>query len=934
VPINGGTQTSSFTYDANQNQTNSLVSDGTHTTATSTAYDSSGQPCWSAPVAVSTPSCASIPSSSTSGAVTASYYDLSGRLIAQVGAGGASSIKPGATCSPLTAFGNYLGTLIDTTKLCAFTTYYVYNEGGQLVESILPSLSNSTSSYVSAGSTTSYTYDYSGAQQTIVNPAGATTTKAYDAAGRLTGVSYSDTSATISYSYNADGTMSQMIDSSGTTTYSYDLLGRVTSVTDGNSKTVTYGYNGSGQRSCVSYPSFSNNCSSSGAGTASPPSGDVSYLYDSFGRLSSVVDWNNDAFTYAYDCTGNVLWMLETPSSAIPTIAPCQGSGGTAPTAPTTAPSGSTYVLTTYGYSAGSSGDQLTAKTTTALGTGSPAALLAFSSLTYDVNGNLSSSTPVVNGTAQTADAFTYDSQQRVASGPEAGVSSRSYNYTNNPGSGFASGPTVDGMGINAVSGNGTFSDSYYANGELCWIVSGTGATSNTCSSPTGSTAWEGFTYDASGDRTATSAHNGYGSTSTLTWNQDTGTMSCINTNGTSCSTPSSSAPQTATYTYNANHLRMSGTTWNSSTSSTQTATYTWDEGSSALLSDGNTFYVYGMNDNVPIAQIGAADSVSSELLTDTNSNIRGVIELSSSASNPFALANYTDYDSYGNPTTGSGGTVNAGGLTTQAGADVDSSTRFGFGGGYEDTTALIYLVNRYFDPTTGQFISVDPMVGKTDTPYAYAGDNPISATDPIGLWTEGWCLQGSAGWAVFALGGSFCLVEANGNQQVGITWSINGGLGLALSPSRLVKEILHADMKKWENYLTGSIMSNIHGLGISGTLNYAISTCQSIKCFATGKFNQTSVSFGDGYGGSAGYFWGKYDGTNQGGISIGGGGAYGLVLNLGGRSPATSGFKILSGNAAAIVSGPISFLNTFCPLVWIIRSFSREVLSAIYPRA
>ena len=224
-------------------------------------------------------------------------------------------------------------------------------------------------------------------------------------------------------------------------------------------------------------------------------------------------------------------------------------------------------------------------KSTTALGTGSPASLLGFTSLTYDENGNLTSSTPVLNGTAQTPDAFSYDSQQRVASGPEAGVSSRSYNYTNNPGSGFASGATVDGMGINAVSGNGTFSDSYYANGELCWIVSGTGATSNTCSSPTGSTAWEGFTYDASGDGTASSAHNSYGTNSSLTWNKDTGTRGCINTNGSSCSSPSSSAPQTATYTYNANRLRMTATTWNSSTSSTHTVNYTWDQSSSALLS-------------------------------------------------------------------------------------------------------------------------------------------------------------------------------------------------------------------------------------------------------------------------------------------------------------------------------------------------------------
>jgi RHS repeat-associated protein len=763
APINGGTQTTTNSYDQNQNETGSTVSDGTHSTSTSTAFNAAGQPCWSAVVTtlVSTPSCSTVPSGSTIASVSASYYDADGRLIAQVGPGGAASVKPGATCSPLTAFGTYLGTLINTSELCAFTTYYVYNEGGQLVEKILPSLSSSTSGYVTAGPTTTYTYDYSGNKSTLVNPAGATTTNIYDAANRLVAVGYSDISAktcdpvsgsntmNVCDSYNADGTKSQMIDSSGTTSYSYDLLGRLTSVTDGNSKTVTYGYNAAGQRSCVSYPGFANTCATSGAGTTSPPAGDVSNLYDSEGRLSSVVDWKGDAFTNAYDCVGNLLWTLETPPSAIPSITPCQGSGGSAPAAPSTAPSGSTYVLTAYAYSTGASGNQLTAKTTAALTTGAPIQLLAFGStgspLTYDENGNLTVSTPIVRGMAQTADQFTYDGQQRVASGPEAGVASRSYNYVNSAGSGFASPATVDGMGINAVAGNGTFDSAYRGNGELCWVVSGTGATSNTCASPTGTTAWEGFTYDASGDRTGTSANHGYGATSTLTWNQDTGTMGCINTSGTTCTTPSASAPQTATYAYNAERLRMSATTWNSSTSSTQTTLYTWDSTSSALMSDGSADYVYGLNPNVPVAQVDIGDAVTSELLTDTNSNVRGVVEVTASAASPFALANYTDYDSYGAPTSGAGGTSNLGGLTVPAGTDADSATRYGFGGGYEDATGLIYLVNRYYDSGTGQFVSVDPAVVSTATPFAYVADNPADLTDPLGQSVD---LAGTATWA------------------------------------------------------------------------------------------------------------------------------------------------------------------------------------------
>ena len=44
------------------------------------------------------------------------------------------------------------------------------------------------------------------------------------------------------------------------------------------------------------------------------------------------------------------------------------------------------------------------------------------------------------------------------------------------------------------------------------------------------------------------------------------------------------------------------------------------------------------------------------------------------------------------------------------------------------------YLNNRYYDPTLGNFISVDPLVGQTGTPYLYAAGNPSTLADPSGL--------------------------------------------------------------------------------------------------------------------------------------------------------------------------------------------------------
>lgn len=44
------------------------------------------------------------------------------------------------------------------------------------------------------------------------------------------------------------------------------------------------------------------------------------------------------------------------------------------------------------------------------------------------------------------------------------------------------------------------------------------------------------------------------------------------------------------------------------------------------------------------------------------------------------------------------------------------------------------YSVRRYYDPQTGQFISVDPAVDQTEAPYGYVNGDPVDNTDPLGL--------------------------------------------------------------------------------------------------------------------------------------------------------------------------------------------------------
>ncbi|MFF0225089.1 polymorphic toxin-type HINT domain-containing protein [Streptomyces sp. NPDC004629] len=66
-----------------------------------------------------------------------------------------------------------------------------------------------------------------------------------------------------------------------------------------------------------------------------------------------------------------------------------------------------------------------------------------------------------------------------------------------------------------------------------------------------------------------------------------------------------------------------------------------------------------------------------------------------------------------------------------------------GYIGGTDDTatTGLTHLGAREYDPTTGRFISVDPLMDLSDPQsingYAYADNNPVTLSDPAGTWID-----------------------------------------------------------------------------------------------------------------------------------------------------------------------------------------------------
>ena len=706
------TSTTTNVYDVagDQLESTTVGSSGSSsvTTGSTTTYEPSGATCWSTPLAwsgSSAPTCSS-PPLSAGNQTTVDYYDNDGHLVAVAGPG-SNPYAAGNTsgCNPL------------TTSNCAYTTYYTFNEAGQQVSSIQPQDANG------AYPTTTNYFDASGNTVAVTEPGGSPGTcnplttstctdtiySTYDADGRVDQKIYTDGTPTVTYTYNNDGSRGTMVDGTGTSTYSYDAVGRMTASTNGSGKTDTWGYNTTGQLICLSYPNASGNtCSTSGAGTSSPPTGDLTYTYNTDGTLSSQVTWTGVTLTYAYDCGGSLAWV----STGTASQSECTTSSDSDPVIPT-----SSSAVTT-SYTNDPTSGLLSQQATTTNGGSTNLLKFAFG---RDQQGRLTSSTPTVNATAMNTDSYSYDSTSRVSSGPITGSSgSNIYNYT------AAGGITADTTNFGAAA--------YAPDGELCWTSA---ATSGSCTSagshgaPSGATV---YSYNADGERTASTPASG--NPESLGWETASNHLVCVNTNGTTCSTSSPSSTTTL-YSYSGDGLRAS------STYQGTTDTFEWNASASGqLLADSNWDYVYNGSAAAAL-QIGTGSSTPVDLLVqDQNLNTRGVVQISGGTSSyNGTLVNYTDYDAYGNPITQSGGTVNSGGLTTTSGGYAYSTSSYGFGAGSLDSSGLVYLVHRYYDAKYGQFVSVDPDLANTNQAYAYANDAPTRTVDPQGL--SGWMCMG-----------------------------------------------------------------------------------------------------------------------------------------------------------------------------------------------
>jgi RHS repeat-associated protein len=159
-------------------------------------------------------------------------------------------------------------------------------------------------------------------------------------------------------------------------------------------------------------------------------------------------------------------------------------------------------------------------------------------------------------------------------------------------------------------------------------------------------------------------------------------------------------------YGYDGNGLRQSEAI------SGTTKHLAWDTAESLplLLYDGTNYYVYGP-EGLPIEQI------TSETPTWVHHDQQGSTRLlTSQAGTTSGAYSFSPYGS----TEGHTGTATSNLL---------------YDGQYTSPdTGLIYLRARVYDPTTAQFMSVDPLIGFTGETYGYAGQDPVNVADTDGL--------------------------------------------------------------------------------------------------------------------------------------------------------------------------------------------------------
>ncbi|MDJ0336751.1 RHS repeat-associated core domain-containing protein [Cryobacterium sp. PH31-O1] len=671
-------------------------------TATKDALNRSRSQSWTANNDVATTTDA-LAAGGTPGNITTLAYDALNNVTTTTLPTGAAASAVYATGVNCTGTGGTAFQPKCTTDASGATKKYDYDTAGNILAS--------TDTTTSGTGAVTQRHTYQGTSGAACNGFTGQVCSSTDGNGKTT-----------TYAYDGDGNLVTVTPPTpqGTTTYGVDTLGRVTSVTDGNGDVTAYVYNirdqivkttfDGGATVVVGYypNALEQKQTDSVAGIktktydvlghltaeAGPSTAAESYSYDPAGNLTKYTD-GAGLIKYVYDAANQLTQSIEPGGS-------CQSAAGSA------ADSG----CVKYEYDANATetkrtfpGNAIVATTRDASGratriTATDAGGYVKADVGYSYAAGGQAGTANDRSTIQSRTSFTevaipagaitsyaYDSLNRVKTATEkAGtVTNASWAYTYDN----AGNRTQQIRTGNTGAAAGTIGYTYNAANRL---ASTTADTTN-------------WTYDAAGNQTRngitgqTATYNSRGAVTAIGATTYTG----FGQGNTEQLTRSSS---TTTYTSSALGLAREILTGGAQRNYTRTG-----DGSvvSTRFGSGSKYYY----------------------ILDSLGSVIGLFDKTG------AFAGGYSYSPYGEQRN-----------TVTAGSAMDSNS-LRYIASYADraTSGQYKLGARYYDPSTGRFTQFDP-TGQETNPYAYAGCNPINASDPSG--TESCVAAG----AVLVLGG------------------------------------------------------------------------------------------------------------------------------------------------------------------------------------
>jgi len=765
-----------FTYDAASRVTSSTTNNAT----TAYYYDPAGRK-----------SAVAAPNEAGSYTVTRYGYDAAGHIVAQI-----SNCTVSGTGAPTgdAAIASCSGTGIQDGSTNIYTSYK-YDGSGNLVSRSSPSPSGT------GLKTTQYAYDADGRvcrilENTasgldlalITNPCTASVTSTtttnlstaytYDAAGNLTSATQAadpasgSTSATTSYIYDGAGHLISQTDADGrTTSWSYDALGHKATQTDPDTSggaTVAWLYDAAG-RMCRRVAAATNGHLPDLSGLTAPCTDmidaaiDTRYGYDSAGNAKSATDAKTgQAVSATYDSVRRPTGVTNT-GGAVGTSDPGTTFTYASLTDVTrTDPSGSyTFTLDAYGR-------QKTMSNSLVSGG-------AAYTWTYGPTGALTNQTEPLGtaGITTLVTDNTYDALGRLAtratktqtggvSGPAIDTQTYAYNAAG------AEVSATDTIAGNPMSANGTSTYTYDPLGRL--------ASATTPNQPVSAYGW-----NASPDRATTKS----GSDPTITSYFSAASHPISDTSGASYSSDQEGrlTAQPGQRLKWDNLGRLVEVDRTSDNSVIETYSYDPIDRLVSVLNSGvTTTYLYaGLSNTIAKTIVTAGSStIATTHLTDLGgAELAEFIDTTTGGGTTRSGLVYLGRNGHTDVTFG----VDASGVVVSAAVYDPFGRTVGHTGTppaagwqgslYDGSVGLYYVVARWYSPTLGRFLSVDPVAGSPDNPqslnrYAYVSGNPIGGIDPDGRL--GKCLYGREDCAELARIASVSTVKTmpTGTKLVG----------------------------------------------------------------------------------------------------------------------------------------------------------------------